>query len=246
MNQYQLKNRVKRVTDKILSSIIDPELKDLVQNKTFLTGGCFKSIWHGEKVNDYDFYFIDRESADKFKELVNKGLQDTSKPFTNQKDLTLHNYNSLYNPRMSQFAITFTLEEEFQVQFITKYVGGPDEVVANFDFMHAQNYYVLADGTFHVDTSHLADKELKFNIKASHPINALKRLAKFISQGWTIDDKQLIQMAEAINGLNLDTYENWKEQTAAMYGSHEVDGIIIFNNNIANEKTKEVLIKWVD
>jgi len=247
MNYQVLQNRIERVVNKILSSIVDPDLKKLVEEKAFLTGGCFKAIWHGEKVNDYDFYFMDRESADKFKELITKGLEKPeTTPFTNQDQLKLFGFNSPFNTSKSEFAITFMLEEEFKVQFITKYVGTPEVVTGRFDFLHTQNYYVLKHSVFKVNYPVLQAKELVFNEKATHPVHALKRLKKFLAQGWTIEDSEIIKMAEAINKLDMDTFGNWKEQTAAMYSDYQQNGIVIFNNNIATEKTKQNLIKWVD
>lgn len=240
-----MKDKIKRVVNKILNNIVNPELKDLVREKTFLTGGCFKAIYHGEKVNDYDFYFIDEASALKFKELINEGLTKSSAtPFTNQDELKLKGWQS---PSQSEFAMTFLLEDEFKVQFITKYTGTPREVISNFDFLHAMNYYIPKLDLFSINESILKSKELYFNQKASHPINALKRLKKFIAQGWTIEDNELIKMAEAINAINLDTYSNWKEQTAAMYSDEYNFDIRVFNNNVAiKNKDQRTLIKWVD
>lgn len=242
MNYHQLETKIKRVVNKILASIIDPELKKLVEEKTFLTGGCFKAIWHNETVNDYDFYFVDRQSSDKFKELIDKGLSNSNKPFTVQNDLKLHNY---FPPsKTTEFAMTFILEDEIKVQFITKYVGSPEEVTNRFDFQHAKNYYIHKTGKFRVDYSTLTQKVLYFNESASHPVHALKRLKKFIEQGWSIEDSELIKIAEAINRVDMDTYKNWKEQTAAMYCDYESNGIVIFNNNVALDRTKENLIRW--
>lgn len=242
---YPMQDKIKRVVNKILTNIVNPELRELVKEKTFLTGGCFKAIYHGEKVNDYDFYFIDEASALRFKELVEQGLNKLpDDPFTNREELRLAGW---LPTAKTQFAMTFKLEDEYIVQFITKYTGSPEKVTDNFDFEHAMNYYMLKTDTFYIDHSGLKSKELIFNSKASHPINALKRLKKFLVQGWTIEDTELIKMAEAINAINLDTYSNWKEQTAAMYCDHQNYDIMIFNNNVAiQDRDKRTLIKWVD
>ena len=98
-----LQNRIRRDVKKILSYFIDSELKELIEKKTFLTGGCFKSIFYEEKVNDYDFYFIDKDSAEKFETLIKKGLEMPDKPFTKMNDLKLKTYFPLH-PNRSQFA----------------------------------------------------------------------------------------------------------------------------------------------
>lgn len=238
----QLDLKIKRVVNKILNAILDPELKKLVKEKTFLTGGCFKAIWHNEKVNDYDFYFIDQESADKFKHIITKGLNNSKTPFTIEKDFRLQNY---FPPaKTTEFAMTFLLEDDIKVQFITKYVGSPKTVISRFDFQHAQNYFILKNEEYNINYNSLANKSLIFNEKATHPVHALKRLKKFIEQGWEIEDSELIKIAEAINRVKMDSYESWKEQTAAMYCDYEQEGILIFNNNVAAKKTKQNLVKW--
>lgn len=46
-----------------LESIEDAELRDKVKNNTIVTGGCIASMLLGEKVNDFDIYFRNRETA---------------------------------------------------------------------------------------------------------------------------------------------------------------------------------------
>jgi hypothetical protein len=208
----KLKYEIKSLVDEVLNAIINPELKELVKTKTFLTGGCFKALYHEQEVNDYDFYFIDEESKDKFLSLIEVGLtKPREEAFTDTTKLYLgFKYKS-------EFTMTFILNKDIKIQFITKYVGLPERVIANFDFQHTKNYYLPSSDAFNINEDVLSQKKLLFNERASHPINALKRMQKFIQQGWTIDDAEIMKIAEAINRLDLDDEESYREQASGMY-----------------------------
>lgn len=210
------KSKIRAIINEILDAIKDPELKELVKTKTFLTGGCFKAIYHDQEVNDYDFYFVDVESKNKFINLIKDGLTKHEGPgFTDRKKF--HLMDLAYK---SEFTITFSLlssGKPIKIQFITKYSGLPEKVTNNFDFEHTKNYYVPAFDAFSIDEDILFQKKLIFNERASHPINALKRMQKFIQQGWTIDDPEIMKIAEAINKLNLKDEESYREQASGMY-----------------------------
>lgn len=212
-----VKAKVRSIANEVLDAIKDPELKQIVRTKTFITGGCFKALYHNQEVNDYDFYFVDEESKDKFVELVNAGLaKPIEEPFTDRSKLYLMDL-----AHKTQFAISFNLksadDKKIKIQFITKYCGLPEHVTNNFDFLHTKNYYVLAFDVFSVDESVLEQKKLIFNVGASHPVNALKRMQKFIQQGWTIDDPEIMKIAESINKLNLSDEQSYREQASGMY-----------------------------
>lgn len=207
-----MEQKIRQQVNEILDSITCPKLKNLVKTKTFLTGGCFKAIVNKEKVNDWDFYFVDEKSAKEFEKLINKGLTNTKKAFTDRSKMWLYDLK-----HKSQFAITFKLNKETKVQFITKYSGSPEKVTGNFDFAHTRNYYIPAWDVFHVDYNSLMTKQLIFNPAASHPINALKRMQKFIKQGWEINDSNIMSIAESINKLNLKDDKEYKEQASGMY-----------------------------
>jgi hypothetical protein len=212
-----VKAKIRCIVNEVLNAITDPELKELVRTKTFLTGGCFKAIYHDQEVNDYDFYFVDEESKNKFVKLIEVGLTKSSdEPFTDKKKLRL-----LDLAYKSEFTVTFRLtsadDKKIKIQFITKYVGLPGKVTSNFDFKHTMNYYVPVFDAFEIDENTLDKKELIFNERASHPINGLKRMQKFIQQGWTISDPEIMKIAEAINNLNLSDEKEYREQASGMY-----------------------------
>jgi hypothetical protein len=61
------KRTIEKVLEKkfedFLKSITDPEVRDLVKNNSFITGGCIASMLLKEKVHDYDIYFTNKETV---------------------------------------------------------------------------------------------------------------------------------------------------------------------------------------
>ena len=58
-----IKQVLRKKTDAWLASIEDIELRTSIKNKIIITGGCIASMLLGEKVNDFDVYFRDMETA---------------------------------------------------------------------------------------------------------------------------------------------------------------------------------------
>jgi hypothetical protein len=75
-----------RLFDRWVTSIEDPEVRELVHHNTLITGGCITSMLLGEPVNDYDMYFRNKETAfrvakyyvEKFKENPPPRFQNTA------------------------------------------------------------------------------------------------------------------------------------------------------------------------
>jgi len=58
---------IRQVLDKkhrdFLSSIDDKKVASLVKNNSIITGGCIASMLLGEQVNDFDYYFTDKDTV---------------------------------------------------------------------------------------------------------------------------------------------------------------------------------------
>lgn len=204
-----LKDHFRCLFNEILDGITCPELKELVKTKSFLTGGCFKSLLLKEKVNDYDFYFVDKESAEKFQKIIKEGVRSLI-GFSDAKK-----FRFLFKVQ-TENAVTFQMGDK-QIQFITRFYGLPDEVTGKFDWKHTQNYYIPALDVLKLDSQTIYDKKLLFNTKATHPVNALKRMLKFIGQGWTIEDDQLLRVGESMSKLDFTNPKVVQDQSIGLY-----------------------------
>lgn len=63
LKKSTIKLVLKKKVDDWLSTITDESVRALAAKNTIVTGGCIASFLLGEKVNDYDIYFRDKETA---------------------------------------------------------------------------------------------------------------------------------------------------------------------------------------
>jgi hypothetical protein len=92
-----------------------------------------------------------------------------------------------------------------QIQIILRFVGDPQEIHKNYDFVHTTNWFTQEHGVeLNVDAleSTLA-RELKY-VGSRYPICSMFRLKKFIKRGWTITAGEMLKIAWDINKLDLN------------------------------------------
>lgn len=199
MNKVELKEHLKSLHNEIVENISSLVLKELIKKETYFAGGCFKSLVLNEKVNDYDLYFKDAKHVKDFISLV--------KP---------ENFNTNFELLLStNNAVTFEFNEKI-IQFIIKYSGMPYQVINCFDFLHCQNFYNPTDEYLELKENAILNKELIYNNKSILPISSMKRIAKFASQGWTIDDLEIVKIAQNIASHDLKNKKVLKEQVVGL------------------------------
>jgi hypothetical protein len=198
MKEEEIKKTLKTLHEDIVDNITDSLLKELIQKETYFAGGCFKSLLLDEKVNDYDLYFKSESAVKKFQELGTTG-------FNKEFDLKLSTKN----------AVTFEFKDKY-IQFIVKFSGQPYQVINQFDFRHCQNFYNPIDNYLVIADCIIKRKELIYNSQSHLPISSIKRIGKFASQGWTIDDKEIVKLAVKIATYKLSDRKVLKEQVAGL------------------------------
>lgn len=63
MKAKTIKKVLESVHNKFVNSITDEHVKELVKKNSIITGGSIVSMLLGEKVNDYDYYFTNKETV---------------------------------------------------------------------------------------------------------------------------------------------------------------------------------------
>lgn len=63
MKAKTIKKILRKLVDDWLATIDDPAVKQLATRNTIITGGSIASMLLGEPINDFDFYFRDRETT---------------------------------------------------------------------------------------------------------------------------------------------------------------------------------------
>lgn len=183
MNEQYVKNRLRKLYEDLINSINDPEIKDILQHRSFITGGCIPSMLSDEFVNDFDIYFISEEDTDTIKRYYQSLLDNNN----NQCNSTL------YSPTLiTENSVNLTNH----IQLVLKFVGFPEEIVENFDWAHIKSYYSLSKGLILTNDIYklLLEKQLIYT-GSEYPLSTLLRLRKYLSKGWKIDTQNLVAIA---------------------------------------------------
>lgn len=215
--------RLEGVIKDIVKSIDNPEIQEIFKTRSIITGGCIASMLLGEKVNDYDIYFMDMESAKKVAEFfINRDLPDknvkvglrTIKNIQGVDEeriyckLSSGLMRALHKDRKYSLRVltsnAITLSED--VQLITRFYGDPAEIFKNFDFVHCTNYYLPVTNTVYLNSDALASLLAKRLIYhgSLYPIASILRIRKFLDRGWSISAGQVAKMSLQLPGMVLN------------------------------------------
>lgn len=101
-----------------------------------------------------------------------------------------------------------------KIQLILRFYGEPDEIHANYDFVHCTNYWKSWDGELVLQQSALESllaRELRY-VGSKYPICSVVRLRKFIERGWRVNAGQILKIAMQISELNLKDLKVLEDQ----------------------------------
>jgi hypothetical protein len=176
MKTKQIKKLLAGLIDNFCETIVDENIKTIIKEKTFISGGCIPSMIIDEFVNDFDFYFLNKENAEKTKQY----FIDAKK--TDKFHVNLITENSI------------NLSDK--IQLVTKFTGTPEEVTNKFDWQHIKSYYKYPDILEIPNETYrlLIEKELIYT-RSDYPLSSLMRLKKYIKKGWTVSNTTIIQIA---------------------------------------------------
>jgi hypothetical protein len=120
------------------------------------------------------------------------------------------------------------------VQIITRFIGRPDVIHENYDFVHVTNWYTEKDGLVLNEDAleSILAKELKY-VGSLYPICSMFRIKKFINRGWTITAGEMLKIAWDISKLDLNVMEVLYEQLIGVDASffHELINILKKSSN---------------
>lgn len=99
------------------------------------------------------------------------------------------------------------------IQIILRFVGTPETIHTNYDFVHTTNWFTEEGGLVLRAEALEATmaRELRY-IGSKYPVCSMFRLKKFINRGWTITAGEMVKIAYDISKLDLDNIEVLQEQ----------------------------------
>ena len=101
-----------------------------------------------------------------------------------------------------------------KIQLILRFYGEPDDIHANYDFVHCTNYWKSWDNDLVLRTAameSLLARELRY-VGSKYPICSIVRLRKFIERGWRVNAGQILKMAMQISELDLKDLKVLEDQ----------------------------------
>lgn len=128
MKAKQIEKLLTGVMNNFLESINNSEIKNIIKERSYITGGCIPSMLMDEFVNDYDIYFYTKEDADRVKNYFENN-------HTKNKDDKFH------VKLITENAINLS----DKIQLITKFWGDPSFVTEEFDWAHIKSWYSVKE-----------------------------------------------------------------------------------------------------
>jgi hypothetical protein len=188
---------------------------------SFIAGGSITSLVLGEEPNDYDIWFETVADWENACHLARRAVGDF-----NEGPVTII--------CETEHALTFKLLGMTPVlQFVKSRTGAYDEVIEQFDFLHAQAAYLPSDedgleGELLFGNRNCIDfikeKVLVFEGKLDYPIHTLSRLQKFAKRGWIVPDQTLACLIREIRRADQDLIDRDQNACGMKYGGEDYLG----------------------
>jgi hypothetical protein len=170
--------------------------------KAFVAGGTITSLFCNRDINDIDIYFRSKEDAADF---VSGIIEDREWVICYTNKAILFKYQ---NKTLCQ-AIYFN------------YFDSAEKIFDTFDFTVCMGAFDFEKEEFVLHEEfikHNAQRILKFNENTAFPIISVLRIQKYRDKGYNISKSEYIKIILSCIILNINNYEELKEQTSGMYG----------------------------
>lgn len=208
-------------------------LSVLEHSKCFIAGGAITSVFTNNIINDYDIYFP----------MVN-GIHNESYENVSR---TLCRFMCYCKDYETDFAQTFTGPGGIKIQLIKLYNDlNIYDVLHKFDFTVCMGAYSLTDKKFILDNRFLinnSSKELIFNDNTDFPIASLIRTIKYQRKGYTISGIQMMMIAMAIQNIEFNSLEEFREHIQGIDQSELLSLTNQFRNNTNTYNYTDVIEK---
>ena len=268
MQEKYIKKHLARKLEDFAKSINDERLRKLVLRDTFITGGAITSLLMDERLNDYDIYIENMDTAMQLTEYyVNKyfsgynikvmarsaakehksgivqdenddGIYVFIKSSGVIGDSDTEDEEEVEKVRVDEAELERTLDsvklkdipegEKYvplmitsnaitlsdKVQLIIRFVGKPEEVHKNFDYVHCTCWYKYNTGELHLPQEALTSlitKQLRY-IGSRYPVASLFRVRKFIKRGWSINAGEMLKIIYQSSELDLNDFDVLRDQ----------------------------------
>ena len=220
MNERRIKEHLRDKVDEWIKTLPFELRRDVLNELLCERWGSIVSLLLGDTVNDYDIYFTKEETALKVAShyAKDKVTEIASAPGT--VNITVRssgiwlNTNEELKPYEPKCITGNAISLNDKVQLITKFVGTPDEVHKNFDFVHCMCYYDPFGNNLVVPCGRCGkhDDEGVEVPRVALPSCQRHSYPQVHQEGWSINAGQYLKMILQLQGLNLYDLNVLKDQ----------------------------------
>jgi hypothetical protein len=137
-----------------------------------------------------------------------------------------------------------------RLQIVIRFYGEPDEIHANYDFVHCTNYWTAHNSALVLRPEALEallTKELRY-VGSRYPVCSLIRVRKFVTRGWTINAGQILKMCLQVQALDLTNYRVLEDQLTGVDMAYFAEVLGKVRNTTADNETLNAayLIEIID
>lgn len=177
-------------------------LADLKGKPVYIAGGTITSLFCNREVNDIDIYF---KSEDAFIDFVTDIWEEGGGWVVACTD---------------KATLIKSGKDEYQMIHFN-YFPTANDIFDTFDFTVCMGAFDFETEEFHLHPDfmqHNSQRILKFNKNTAYPLVSLLRVQKYKEKGYKISKPEFIRIALTCMNLDINTYEELKEQMGGMYG----------------------------
>ena len=131
---------------------------------------------------------------------------------------------------MSENAITLS----DKIQIVTRFWGKPEDIHANYDYLHVQNYWTFDEGVvMNLETNEAIRTKTLVYKGSRYPVASIIRSRKFVQRGWTCTAGQYLKMMLNLRDFDLTDFDTLRDQLTGV-------DLLYFQDFIAKlERAKE-------
>lgn len=146
------------------------------------------------------------------------------------------------------FMSTNALTLSGKIQLIIRFYGEPEEIHANYDYVHCTNYWTSWENNLVLKMEALESilsKELRY-VGSKYPLCSIMRLRKFIARGWTINAGQILKMVMQTNDLDLTDPKVLDDQLTGVDSAYFMELIVKLKDKDPEKINTAYLCKIID
>jgi len=226
-----------RFADKIKETEIYVDIsEDKAQMGMMRAKVIVKSVGVASSEGDDGYKYFEGQPDGEAAQYIEKVLDNAeeAKSATKEKSKEKPKYRPVF---LSANAISLSDD----VQVVVRFYGEPDQIHANYDYVHVTNYWTSWDRKVAVNQAallSLMNRDLRY-VGSKYPLCSLFRMRKFIKRGWNITAGQVLKMAVNLQQYNLMDVAVLEEQLTGVDVAYFNDLIKRLRENGSDTKVDE-------